>query len=66
MINEQPMPLRAQGEQAEALIKLQGKVVLIKGELRRRYYSRDGQQRWGQVEIWVSQVIPSNLGEKNE
>ena len=63
MINEQPMPLRAEGEHAETLMKLKGKAVFIQGELRRRYYSRDGQQRWGQVEIWVSQISQSNLGE---
>jgi len=56
MIDEQPMPLRAESENAESLIKFKGKAVNIQGELRRRYYSRDGQQRWGQVEIWVSQV----------
>ena len=67
MIDEQPMPLRAEGEHAEALIKLQGKAVDIQGELRRRYYSRDGQQRWGQVEIWVKQMSQSDdLGDKNE
>jgi len=56
MCDEQPMPLRAEGALAEAVIKLNGKAVHIEGELRRRYYSRDGEQRWGQVEIWVSRV----------
>ena len=56
MIDEQPMPLRAEGEFAEALIQMKGQEVQIKGELRRRYYSRDGQQRWGQVEVWVNQI----------
>ncbi len=67
MIDEQPMPLRAEGEHAEALMEMQGQVVHIQGELRRRYYSRDGQQRWGQVEIWVKQICQTDdLGDKNE
>lgn len=53
MLDEQPMPLRAEGEIAEQLIRFHGKVISIEGSLRRRYYSRDGEQRWGQVEIWV-------------
>jgi len=53
---EQPMPLRAEGKFAEALMRLQGQSVHIEGELRRRYYSRDGQQRWGQVEVWVHHI----------
>ncbi|MDX8383701.1 MAG: hypothetical protein R8M45_06440 [Ghiorsea sp.] len=56
MCEEQPMPLRAEGMFAESIIKLKGKSVHIEGELRRRYYSRDGEQRWGQVEIWVNRV----------
>ncbi len=56
MIDEQPMPLRAEGGLAEALIKYKSKAVFIRGELRRRYYSRDGQQRWGQVEVWVRHI----------
>ncbi|MDQ6989514.1 MAG: hypothetical protein Q9M19_06490 [Mariprofundaceae bacterium] len=54
--DEQPMPLRAEGKHAELLVKLNGKAVQVQGELRRRYYSRDGEQRWGQVEVWVHQV----------
>lgn len=56
MLDEQPMPLRALGEFAEALIRYKGQAVQVQGELRRRYYSRDGQQRWGQVEVWVNQI----------
>ncbi len=54
--DEQPMPLRAEGVYAEQLIKLKGQAVHIEGELRRRYYSRDGEQRWGQVEVWVHHI----------
>ncbi len=54
--DEQPMPLRAENAFATALIQNKGKAVDIKGELRRRYYSREGEQRWGQVEIWVHEV----------
>jgi hypothetical protein len=64
IVDEQPMPLRAEGEHAETLIKLQGQAVYIQGELRRRYYSRDGQQRWGQVEIWLTHIRQTDdLGE---
>ncbi len=64
IINEQPMPLRAEGALAEKLIKLEGQVVDVQGELRRRYYSRDGQQRWGQVEVWVQKIsVSEDLGE---
>ncbi len=68
MLDEQPMPLRAEGEYAEALIRLKGQAVHVEGELRRRYYSRDGEQRWGQVEIWVNciDLDKDNLGDSNE
>lgn len=56
MCDEQPMPLRAEGKFAEALIRFKGKAVYIQGELRRRYYSRDGEQRWGQVEVWLNHI----------
>lgn len=55
---EQPMPLRATGKHAEALLAHQHKTVNIEGILRRRYYSRDGDIHWGQVEVWVEQCTP--------
>jgi len=53
MQDEQPMPLRAEGETAKALLAREGQQVVLEGRLRRRYYNRDGQPCWGQVEIWV-------------
>jgi len=53
LVHEQPMPLRAVGTMATMLVANVGKVIAVEGTLRRRYYSRDGEQRWGQVEIWV-------------
>jgi len=58
MVEEQPMPLRAVGQLAETLAGLDNQLVSIEGTLRRRYYSRDGEQRWGQVEIWVDACHP--------
>jgi hypothetical protein len=58
MLDEQPMPLRALGTIAELLLEHQGEEVSIEGSLRRRYYSRDGEQHWGQVEIWVDACHP--------
>jgi len=58
VVDEQPMPLRAVGDMAEKLAKCQGQDVTVEGTLRRRYYSRDGEQRWGQVEIWVDVCSP--------
>jgi len=58
VLDEQPMPLRAVGDMAEELVKRQGQMLNIEGTLRRRYYSRDGEQRWGQVEIWVDACHP--------
>ncbi len=52
----QPLPVRAMGNVAEQLTKLEGRHVFIEGMLRRRYYSRDGEPRWGQVEIWAKAV----------
>jgi len=51
--DEQPMPLRAEGKIAEALLALEDQHIMLEGCLRRRYYSRDGNPCWGQVEIWV-------------
>ncbi len=59
MLDEQPMPLRAQGVMAEKLLKHQGETISVEGSLRRRYYSREGEQRWGQVEIWVDACQPA-------
>jgi len=58
VVDEQPMPLRAVGNMAEKLVKYQGQDITVEGTLRRRYYSRDGEQRWGQVEIWVDVCSP--------
>ncbi len=51
--DEQPMPLRANGNIANTLLSLDGKTVMIDGCLRRRFYSKDNNPCWGQVEIWV-------------
>ncbi|RMG93065.1 MAG: hypothetical protein D6703_00360 [Zetaproteobacteria bacterium] len=52
----QPLPVRATGDVAEQLTKLEGQYVFIEGLLRRRYYRRDGESRWGQVEIWAKSI----------
>jgi len=54
----QPMPLRATGKAAEALVRMQDRHIEATGCLRRRYYSRDGEPCWGQVEIWVDSCHP--------
>jgi len=51
--DEQPMPLRANGDIAQTLLTLEGQNVMIDGCLRRRFYSKDNNPCWGQVEIWV-------------
>jgi len=51
--DKQPMPLRAHGDIAQTLLNLDGKQVLIDGCLRRRFYSKDNNPTWGQVELWV-------------
>jgi len=56
--DEQPMPLRAAGEICRQISKLEGQRVVVEGCLRRRYYSRDGEPCWGQVEIWVDSCQP--------
>jgi len=60
---EQPIPLRATGEQAEALQKHQHQLVSIEGCLRRRYYNREGEPHWGQVEVWVDLCRPETIEE---
>ncbi len=56
--SEQPIPLRAEGEMAACIQSLQGRDADVEGQLRRRFYSRDGEPRWGQVEIWVNRCQP--------
>lgn len=51
--DQQPMPLRATGEICNTISRLEGQHVMVEGGLRRRFYSRDGEPCWGQVEIWV-------------
>lgn len=59
----QPMPLRATGQAAEALSKLGGQRIAVRGILRRRYYSRNDMPHWGQVEIWVDECRPLKVQE---
>jgi len=59
----QPIPLRATGHAAERLNRLDGKEITVRGKLRRRYYRRDNQPHWGQVEIWVDECHPLNIQE---
>lgn len=56
---EQPLPLRAEGKMAERILSHQGQEVQIEGLLRRRFYSRDNEPCWGQVEIWVNRCQPA-------
>jgi len=51
--DQQPMPLRATGEICDTISSLDEKHVIVEGALRRRFYSRDGEPCWGQVELWV-------------
>lgn len=62
---DQPIPLRATGSQAKAVLKHQDELVRIEGCLRRRYYSRGGEPHWGQVEVWVDLCQPESI-EENE
>jgi len=55
---EQPIPLRATGNKAETVLKFQHQTVHIEGVLRRRFYSRNRETSWGQVEIWVDECYP--------
>ena len=66
MLDEQPMPLRALGATAELLLTYQGEEISVEGSLRRRYYSRDGEQHWGQVEIWVDACHPVKIESHQE
>lgn len=59
----QPIPLRATGRAAEALSKLEGQGIAVRGKLRRRYYSRNESPCWGQVEIWVDECRPIQVQE---
>jgi len=64
----QPMPLRAQGDIAQTLLDLDGQQVMIDGCLRRRFYSKDNNPCWGQVEIWVDAcrvIHPSGANQIN-
>jgi len=54
----QPIPLRATGQQAETLLAHLHAFVEVEGVLRRRYYSRDEDVHWGQVEVWVETCRP--------
>jgi len=58
VMDEQPMPLRASGDICHRIEQLDGKHVVVEGCLRRRYYSRDGEPCWGQLEIWVDICNP--------
>jgi len=51
--DEQPIPLRASGNIVNRMMALDGQHIVIEGCLRRRFYSRDGEPCWGQLEIWV-------------
>jgi hypothetical protein len=66
MVNEQPIPLRATDDAARKLNENCGQVVQISGVLRRRYYNQNGEQRWGQVEVWVDTCRPAqDMNTKN-
>lgn len=61
--DEQPMPIRAEGKVAESLLALEGRQTILEGRLRRRYYNRDGNPCWGQVEVWVDACREQNQTE---
>ncbi|MDX8393759.1 MAG: hypothetical protein R8K21_04140 [Mariprofundales bacterium] len=48
---EQPIPLRAQGEQAQFLLSYDKQRIQVCGLLRRRCYTRNQEVQWGQVEV---------------
>ncbi len=56
----QPIPVRATGNAARKIAQCEGSRVTIEGILRRRYYSREGESRWGQVEVWANDCQPDN------
>ncbi|RMH59918.1 MAG: hypothetical protein D6678_06970 [Zetaproteobacteria bacterium] len=49
----QPLPIRASGMVAEQLSRAEQQYVVITGMLRRRFYRRNEEPQWGQVEIWA-------------
>jgi len=49
----QPLPIRATGKVAEQLSRAERRHVVITGTLRRRFYRRNEEPQWGQVEIWA-------------
>jgi len=56
---EQPLPLRALGEELVARLEAwEGRPVEVHGVLRRRYTRRDEAPYWGQVEIWIERIAP--------
>jgi len=57
--DEQPLPLRATGDIVSQILALEGQLVTVEGTLRRRFYNREGQPCWGQVEIWVDYCQPT-------
>ncbi len=64
--SEQPIPLRATGVAAREIARHEGRKVSIRGRLRRRYYSRRGESRWGQVEVWVDDCRVQNEQVNNQ
>ncbi len=65
-MDTQPIPIRAEGLLAEQAMRLQGRYVKVRGMLRRRYYSRDGEERWGQVELWLASLDVCEVEHGNE
>ncbi|MDQ6951582.1 MAG: hypothetical protein Q9M26_07955 [Mariprofundales bacterium] len=54
----QPLPLRATGDLARQVVACESQAVRVSGYLRRRYYRREGEPHWGQVEIWLDRCQP--------
>ena len=61
---EQPIPLRARGAMAGEIARREGECVRVSGMLRRRYYRRDNQPCWGQVEVWVGDCMPAVVNQE--